>query len=379
SYLDYAGISAYYTLNSDSSVDSLKGAWNYWNNNDLKGFAQSTGKQVLITEVGYRSVDGAHSAPWDYSRGGGENQGEQANDYEALMSYFNDYSYMAGVFFWDWKTDPNAGWGGTDYTPQHKQAEQVMKKWFSTPTQPSTPPTQPSFSLSASPNPSGVSAGTPVTLNATVKNNDGPISGMLVDIEVYDSSGKQVFQQYHANQSYSASASQTYPENWTPSAAGTYTVKIGMFSNDWSTCYVWNDTAATITVSGGTVGDVNQPAGGGSSGSGQTNPPPSNPPPATGGPVDIWWPTDGTVMTGTQPLKAMLEQVDANNYKMFWQVDQGGRVEMYTSSTDYPHKEASVDFTGWTWKGRSPYTLTFTATDQNGTTLGQKSVNIYTQ
>jgi hypothetical protein len=198
---------------------------------------------------------------------------------------------------------------------------------------------------------------------------------MLIDIEVYDSSGNKVFQQFHSDQSYTAGASQTYPENWTPSAPGTYTIKMGMFNNNWSTCYMWSDSVATITVTGGTVSGPNQPADGG----GSTPPPTNNPPPATGGAVNIWWPTDGTAMTGTQPLKAMLENADANNYKMYWQVDTGGRVEMYTSSTDYPHKEAWVDFTGWNWKGRGPYTLTFTATDSGGVTLGSKSVNIYTQ
>jgi len=373
-YLDYAGISAYYTLSSDGTVNGLKSAWNNWNNSDLKGFAQSTGKQVLITEVGYRSVDGAHNAPWDYNMGGNVNQGEQANDYDALMGYWNDYSYLAGVFFWNWSTNPNAGGNDTDYTPQHKQAQQIMQTWFSTPTAPSTPPSQPSFSLSANPNPSGVSAGTPVTLNVTVQNNDGPISGILVDIEVYDSSGNKAFQQFHSNQSFSANSSQTYPENWTPSTSGTYTVKVGVFSNDWSTCYMWNDNAAKITVSGSsTPPPTNNPP------PTNTPPPTNNPPPATGGTVDIWWPTDGVTMSGTQPLKAMLENADVNNYHMYWQVDGGQRNEMFNSTQDYPHKEALVDFTGWSWKGRGPYTLTFIATDQNGNTLGSKSVNISTQ
>jgi hypothetical protein len=42
-----------------------------------------------------------------------------------------------------------------------------------------------------------------------------------------------------------------YQALWTvPSQlpAGVYTVKIGIFSSDWSQLYTWNDNAAQITV-----------------------------------------------------------------------------------------------------------------------------------
>ena len=362
--LDYAGLSAYYSLNSDDSVQSLKNDWNYWNTNDLKGFQAQIGKPILFTEVGYRSVGGAHYNPWDYNLGGGQDQGEQANDYEALMSYWNDYSWMQGVFWWNWSTDPNAGGGGdTGYTPQNKQAQSTMTTWFSTPSAPQTPPSQPSFQSSAAPNPSGTSAGSTVNLNAMIKDTDGPISNVLVDVEVYDGSGKQVYQQYYDNQSFTSGGTNTYPANWSPQSAGTYTVKIGVFSSGWSQVYNWNDSAATVSVSGGT-------SGGGGTGGGRTSGPAK---------TDIWWPSDGTTMSGTQPIKAMVEGYDISQYTMYWQVDQGGRIQMGDSQTDYPHKEALVDFSGWSWNGHGPYKLTFTSVDSSGATISQASVNIYTQ
>jgi hypothetical protein len=105
------------------------------------GFAQRVGKPIIFTEVGYRSVDNAHSAPWDWRMGGGYNGTEQANDYDALMGYWDHYAYFAGVYWWDWQSNPNAGGSGdVSYTPQNKPAQQIMQKWFTNAVPPSNPP-----------------------------------------------------------------------------------------------------------------------------------------------------------------------------------------------------------------------------------------------
>jgi hypothetical protein len=141
SNLDYAGLSVYYNLNSpDNSVGSLKSAWDYWNQSDLKNFAQQTGKQLLFVEVGYRSLTNAHVDPWNWSRQGSVDYTEQSNDYEALMSYWNNYSYIAGVYWWNWESDPNAGGNNTTYTVQNKPALSVLTKWFTSSAPPTTTP-----------------------------------------------------------------------------------------------------------------------------------------------------------------------------------------------------------------------------------------------
>jgi hypothetical protein len=180
-----------------------------------------------------------------------------------------------------------------------------------------------------------------------------------------------MYQQFYPDQSFSAGEARTFSSSWTPQAAGTYTMKIGVFSNDWSQNYHWNNSAATIVISGS--GNTNPPP--------PNNPPPSNPPPPStqAGPLNIWWPSDGATLSGVQPLKIQLGGRDASQYRAFWQVDGGGWVEMNTSSADYPHKEALVDFSGWHWRGKGPYTLNFITAEMNGSTvLVQKSVNIYT-
>lgn len=94
-------------------------------------------------------------------------------------------------------------------------------------------------------------------------------------------------------------------------------------------------------------------------------------------PVSVWWPTNGARVSGVQPVKALLDGQDVNSYKMYWSVDGGGRTEMPTNYTDWPHKENQIDYTNWNWKGEGPYTLAFTATDYSGNVLGETKVNIY--
>jgi len=480
--LDYIGISAYYPLGtgSNNSVDALKGAWDYWNWNKVKPISDQYGKQVLFTEVGYRSVNDAHSDPWNYWRGGWFDETEQANDYTALFSYWNDHSYMRGGFLWDWSSDPNAGGqGDTGFTPQNKRAEQVMRDWFgSAPTPTPTPqPTNASFSATGSASPAGVAKNQPttlqttvtaasaasnviidvevrsssnekvfqkfyegesftanqsktytvswtpemegnytvivgvfnstwttahfwgnvasvtvqgttpppssgpvtftgtgsatpataspnqaVTLAGTVTNGVNPASGAVVDIEVYSSAGNKLFQKLYEGESFTANQSKTYTTSFATPDVGSYTMKLGVFNSNWSTNYYWNDSAATFTVSG---------SGGGG---GSTTTPPAPTGPAT---IDIWWPGDGSHVSGLQPFKAMIPNRDISTYSMFWQVDGDRLNDMYDSQEGYPHKEALVDLSGWNWKGADPYTITFIAKEGSGSTLTTKSVNIF--
>ncbi len=92
--------------------------------------------------------------------------------------------------------------------------------------------------------------------------------------------------------------------------------------------------------------------------------------------VDVWWPTDGAVVSGTQPFKAMLTDLSIDQYTMYWQVDGGQLNLMPDNFTNSPHKEASVDLSGWTWHGSGPYTIGFVAKDTSGQTIAQKTLVI---
>jgi endoglucanase len=93
--------------------------------------------------------------------------------------------------------------------------------------------------------------------------------------------------------------------------------------------------------------------------------------------IDIWWPADGAKIQGIQPFKGLLENYSPGQYSMYWQVDSGNPVSMNDNTDAYPHKEAQVDLTNWSWKGAGPYVITFTAKDSQGNTLSTATRTIY--
>lgn len=97
--------------------------------------------------------------------------------------------------------------------------------------------------------------------------------------------------------------------------------------------------------------------------------------------LNIWWPTDGAVLSGIQPFKARLENIPLSAYNMYWNVDGGQPNLMSDNSVGGDHKEFSVDMSGWTWRDNGtnygPYTVTFVAKDLSGTTIQQKTITIF--
>lgn len=362
--LDFIGISAYFPHpNSDGSAASLEESWRGIDQRQVSRLQAQYNKPILFTEIGYKSIDGAWQQPWDSGRWGNYNGEAQANAFEGLFRYWDTNPNFAGVMIWDWHSDPNhGGQGNIDYSPHNKPAEAVIHDWFTRTGggggDPTDPPPVPAPTGDWSASSAGVSdarTGQNVAIPATVSIT-GSAQDVIVDFEVYDVNNNQVFQKFYEHQNI-GSAGQNYTVDWTPSAAGEYTVKLGVFRNDWGENYYWSNSVTTIAV---------------------TNPgepvPPEDP-----GPVDIniWWPGEGANVSGVQPFKAQIPGKDVSEYEMYWQVDGHDLVQMYNSDVDYPHKEFMTDLSGWTWKGEGPYNVTFVAKDHAGNVIAQKSVNIY--
>ena len=110
----------------------------------------------------------------------------------------------------------------------------------------------PSFSVvSASVDPNPVSPGVNTTIAAAIKNSGSLGSGIVVDMEIYDSSGARVDQQVLGGQTFASGETKTYQWSWILPAnqpSGTYTVKIGIFAAHWTELYLWDGNAATFTV-----------------------------------------------------------------------------------------------------------------------------------
>lgn len=100
------------------------------------------------------------------------------------------------------------------------------------------------------------------------------------------------------------------------------------------------------------------------------------PPPSTNA-ISICWPTDQAVVSGTQPFKALLNGYSVSSYRMYWKVDGGQENLMANSNVDAPHKEAIVNVSGWNWRGRGPYVVTFVARDSTRNIIAQRSVSIF--
>lgn len=119
-----------------------------------------------------------------------------------------------------------------------------------TPPPPPPPaPSAPVWSVTATASPATVAPGAASQISAVVKDSGGAYANAVVDLEVYNSSGAKVGQQYFSGQNFSAGASQTYAWRWTaPPATGAYHVAAGVFSANWSSNLYWNPSAAPITV-----------------------------------------------------------------------------------------------------------------------------------
>jgi hypothetical protein len=130
--LDYAGIDAYFSVSgmvTPTVADAVSGWSTLWYNQQpgwlpqIETWQATINKPVIFTEIGYRSNDYA-------GRGIDNNvynpQG-QANCYEATLQAFSNKPWFKGMFWWEWRPDPNAG-GKNDiwYTPQNKPAQSVL-------------------------------------------------------------------------------------------------------------------------------------------------------------------------------------------------------------------------------------------------------------
>ncbi len=130
--LDYIGVDAYYELTDeyDPSMDELQAAWSP-HVTTLANLADTWGKPIVLTEIGYRSLDGANRYPWDSWRLGSVDLQEQADAYQAAFESLCGQPWLAGMFWWYWRTDSSQGGvHDDDYTPHNKPAEQVLSRWY---------------------------------------------------------------------------------------------------------------------------------------------------------------------------------------------------------------------------------------------------------
>jgi hypothetical protein len=136
--LDYIGIQAGFSLtdNKKPSIATLKEAWqpHFYK---IKTLQQQVDRPVFFTEIGYKSTEDAAFEPRQKAGGlAGMFQKvstrTQANCYHAFFESFWQKSWFAGAFFVDWRANYERA-GGRDspgFSPQNKEAEVILGKWF---------------------------------------------------------------------------------------------------------------------------------------------------------------------------------------------------------------------------------------------------------
>ncbi len=130
--VDIIGVDAYYALSDhpDPSLAELAEGWSSPRQR-LAGLASRWGKSIVFTEIGYRSISGTASHPWDWQIEGVVDLEEQADAYRAAYEAFAGESWFAGYFWWSWDPDPFAGGPcDTGFSPHDKPVEALLRTWY---------------------------------------------------------------------------------------------------------------------------------------------------------------------------------------------------------------------------------------------------------
>lgn len=133
--LDYIGIDAYFPLvdKAHCATDEIVSAWLPLKK-ELKQFSEAYDKQILFTEYGYQSVNGAAGNHWEVIMTPDQKNDQlQANAYEALYRSLWAEPWFSGGYLWKWHFGKNRGRNGAlSFTPQDKSAEEVIARWYKT-------------------------------------------------------------------------------------------------------------------------------------------------------------------------------------------------------------------------------------------------------
>jgi hypothetical protein len=131
--LDFVGVDAYFPLSDAQSptLDEIREGWKAHVPALNKCFME-TGKPILFTECGYRSIDFAASKPWEFDhKDANVNEELQARLTKAMFELW-DHDWMAGGFIWKWFPfhEKAGGPNDTQFTPQNKLAEKTIAEFF---------------------------------------------------------------------------------------------------------------------------------------------------------------------------------------------------------------------------------------------------------
>jgi hypothetical protein len=134
--LDYIGIDAYFPISEEvtPTKEKMEKQWERIST-ALDFFSKKHKKKIIFTEYGYRSIDKCAWKQWEVEDAPVDknvNMLAQQNAYEALFNVVWKKNWFAGGFLWKWypKDNESGGIKNSDYTPQNKPSEEIIKKWY---------------------------------------------------------------------------------------------------------------------------------------------------------------------------------------------------------------------------------------------------------
>lgn len=133
--LDYISIDAYFPL-SDKKTPNVKELEHEWGNitKKLKIFSAKEDKKIIFAEYGYKSIDYSANKQWEFEntpKTENINLTAQLNAYKALYNSIWKEPFVVGGFLWKWYNDYELDKNNSDYTPQQKPVQQIIKLHYS--------------------------------------------------------------------------------------------------------------------------------------------------------------------------------------------------------------------------------------------------------
>ncbi len=128
--LDAIGVDAYMPLTAspDPPTADLRAAWQPWIAR-LGALHQRTRRPVVVTEFGFPSRLGAAARP-SVEGSGPIDQAPQARAIAAALDALGHQPWITGAFVWDWSAEGREPSNGGGYSPQGKQAQTVLGRFW---------------------------------------------------------------------------------------------------------------------------------------------------------------------------------------------------------------------------------------------------------
>jgi hypothetical protein len=136
-HLDFIGIQAYFPLTKSDfpSVEDISKGWQKYIPS-MEALKSKYNKDVLFTELGYKSTSNAAVKPWVWAENTIETDSlsfkTQSNIYQSFFTTIWPKDWFAGVHIWQIRTDYIRGddINNTDFITQGKPVEKIIEQYF---------------------------------------------------------------------------------------------------------------------------------------------------------------------------------------------------------------------------------------------------------